>query len=137
MIDAMASLHTRLREGKWADLGNGVGTYGPFLALVPPEKLAVLTIHEAVNAVVKAGNAGVPLTTLLMNVAEAVRTEVCVGGGGRGRWGMRGFVCFACAGRGVWDGERVWEREIGGMGGFVCFACGNRGVGDWERNWVW
>lgn len=76
MIDAMESLHQRLREGRWADLGNGVGTYGPFLALVPPEKLAVLTIHEVVNMVLKFGNAGVPVPTLLMAVAEAVRTEV-------------------------------------------------------------
>ncbi len=87
MIAAMESLHHRLREGKWADLGNGVGTYGPFLALVPPEKLAVLTIHEVVNAVVKHGNAGVPLATLLMGIAEAVRTEVC---GWVGGWVRRG-----------------------------------------------
>lgn len=91
MIDAMESLHHRLREGKWADLGNGVGTYGPFLALVPPEKLAVLTIHEVVNAVVKHGNAGVPLASLLMNIAEAVRTEVC-----------KLYVCVCVGGGGCW-----------------------------------
>lgn len=88
MIDAVESLHRRLREGRWADLGNGVGTYGPFLALVPPEKLAVLTIHEVVNMVLKFGNAGLPVPTLLMAIAEAVRTEVRVYGRCRGHVGL-------------------------------------------------
>ena len=76
MITAMEVLHCKLREGKWADLGNGVGTYGPFLALVSPEKLAVLTIHETINLIVRHGNQGVPLALLLLHIADAVRTEV-------------------------------------------------------------
>jgi DNA-directed RNA polymerase len=76
MITAMEVLHCKLREGKWADLGNGVGTYGPFLALVSPEKLAVLTIHETINFIIRHGNQGVPLAMLLIHIADAVRTEV-------------------------------------------------------------
>jgi len=76
MITAMEVLHCKLREGKWADLGNGVGTYGPFLALVSPEKLAVLTIHETINFIIRHGNQGVPLAMLLLHIADAVRTEV-------------------------------------------------------------
>jgi len=72
----MEVLHCKLREGKWADLGNGVGTYGPFLALVSPEKLAVLTIHETINFIIRHGNQGVPLAMLLLHIADAVRTEV-------------------------------------------------------------
>ncbi len=76
MITAMEVLHQKLKEGKWADLGNGVGTYGPFLSLVSPEKLAVITIHETINCIIKHGNHGVPLAMILLQIAEAVRTEV-------------------------------------------------------------
>jgi len=76
MIEAMTALHAKLREGKWSDLGNGVGTYGPFLILVPPDKLAVITVNETVNLILRHGNQGVPLTMLLLHIADAVRTEV-------------------------------------------------------------
>ena len=78
MINAMEALQQRLKRGEWAELGNGVGTYGPFLSLVAPDKLAVVAIHEVVNLVVKYGNAGVPLANVLMNMGEAIRTEVRV-----------------------------------------------------------
>lgn len=38
--------------------------YGPSLLLLPAEKLAVITLDECVNSILRVGNTGVQLTTL-------------------------------------------------------------------------
>lgn len=100
-IRAMEALQHRLKQGQWAELGNGVGTYGPFLSLVAPDKLAVLAIHEVVNLVVKNGNTGVPLASLLINMGEAVRTEV------RSTWMCLSVERFVAAALACLDGRLI------------------------------
>lgn len=38
--------------------------YGPSLLLLPAEKLAVITLDECVNSILRVGNTGVQLTAL-------------------------------------------------------------------------
>lgn len=52
------------------------GTYGPIFDLLPPKKLAVIVAHETVNACIKAGNEGLQLTRLLLQIGDAVQLEV-------------------------------------------------------------
>jgi len=52
------------------------GTYGPLLMLLPPNKLAVMVMHETVNSCIKASNDGVPLTRLMVQIGELVELEV-------------------------------------------------------------
>lgn len=53
-----------------------VGTYGPFLLLLPPKTLAVIAMHTTVNTLVREGNHGVPLTRVLYQIGAAVQVEV-------------------------------------------------------------
>jgi hypothetical protein len=100
MTQAVRGLQEQLRSGNWANMrGAGehlhcavricdivmsepvvvlvwTGTYGPLVLLLPPEKLAVITMHETVNMCLKLGNGGATLTSLLMEVGDQVQLEV-------------------------------------------------------------
>jgi len=43
---------------------------------LPPNKLAVMVMHETVNSCIKASNDGVPLTRLMVQIGELVELEV-------------------------------------------------------------
>ena len=55
--------------------GTDRATYGPYLVLLPPEKLAVITMHEVMSMVLGAAGS-VPFTSLAARVGQAVQAEV-------------------------------------------------------------
>ena len=52
--------------------------YGPLLLLLPPQKLAVITMHTTVNAVISNGNEGATFTNVITAIGNAVRAELGV-----------------------------------------------------------
>ena len=50
--------------------------YGGYLLLLPPEKLAVIVLHEVLGMALAAGNAGVRFTRAAIAVGQAVRAEI-------------------------------------------------------------
>ena len=50
--------------------------YGPFLVLVPPEKLAIITLSTALNCVLRTGNLGEKLVRVAFEIASTVEAEV-------------------------------------------------------------
>jgi len=50
--------------------------YGPFLASTSPDKLAVITIHTAINSCTASGDRGASFARLAKDIADAVQTQV-------------------------------------------------------------
>jgi len=56
----------------------GANRYGPFLCALQPEKLAIITTHEATMVALKKGGGGATLMSMAMKIGEAVEAEVNV-----------------------------------------------------------
>jgi DNA-directed RNA polymerase, mitochondrial len=75
LVQALGQELNRIKEGKG---GQNRDVYGPVLCLLPLEKMAVITIDFAVNAIMKSNNSGVPVTALTKSLANMIETEVNV-----------------------------------------------------------
>lgn len=54
---------------------NGRNTYGPFLLLLPPEKLAIITINTVLNTVLRSHNAGGVVSQMSIDISDIIQTE--------------------------------------------------------------
>lgn len=50
--------------------------YGPYLLLLPVEKIAVIALDTTISSILRSGNAGVPTTTLTAEIGGLIETEV-------------------------------------------------------------
>jgi DNA-directed RNA polymerase len=50
--------------------------YGAYLVLLPPEKLAVIVLHEVLGMALAGGSIGVRFTRAAVSVGQAVRAEL-------------------------------------------------------------
>ena len=71
------------------EVGMDRTVYGPPLLLLPAEKLAVITLEEAVNCVLKSANSGVTLTYLARRIGDLVEAEVSIINLKKGKAGLR------------------------------------------------
>lgn len=56
----------------------GANAYGPFLCTLQPEKLAIITIHEAAMYALKTGGDGCTLMKMALKIGNAIEAEVNV-----------------------------------------------------------
>jgi DNA-directed RNA polymerase len=49
--------------------------YGPYLMLLPPEKIAVIGLNSTVNLILKSANQGVQVTTLSRAIGELIQSS--------------------------------------------------------------
>jgi len=72
------------------DSGIDRHVYGPFLLLMSAQKLAVITMHEALGMALRSGTVGVTFTSAAVQIGKAVHTEAhlqVLQGGGKGSGG--------------------------------------------------
>jgi len=60
------------------DKNKGANKYGPFLCTLQPEKLAIITTHEASMYALKMGGSGATLMKMALMIGDAVEAEVNV-----------------------------------------------------------
>ena len=53
----------------------GRSVYGPLLMLLPPEKLAIITINTVLNAILRSHNAGGYVQSIVVDIADTIQTE--------------------------------------------------------------
>ena len=69
------ALNEEVRLAKEGVSGTDRTIYGPVLCIVPVEKLAVITIHATMNAVLANQNTGAAVARLTKDIAASVQTE--------------------------------------------------------------
>jgi mannitol-specific phosphotransferase system IIBC component len=53
--------------------------YGPYLLLLPVEKLAVIVLDTTLNGILQIQNQGIPLVKAAIDIADLLEAEVRVG----------------------------------------------------------
>ena len=115
-----------VRSGGNADRSS----YGPLLTLLPPDKLTVIVMHEALNLLLHAGGSA-RAVSMCVRVSEAVQTEVAMARlkhKDRREWGKLAAQMQPGAGGGGPDSPLAGDGASGG-------ASGNASVGQ-LRNMV-
>lgn len=63
--------------------------YGPYLMLLPPEKIAVIGLNSAVNLILKSANQGVQVATLSKAIGELIQSELYLFKLNKGKLGLK------------------------------------------------
>lgn len=82
-------IDAEIRRIEKKEVGMDRTIYGPPLLLLPPEKLAVITLEESLNTILKSGNSGVTLTYLARRIGDLVEAEVSIINLQKGKAGLR------------------------------------------------
>ena len=82
-------IDAEIRRIEKKEVGMDRTVYGPPLLLLPPEKLAVITLEESLNTILKSANSGVTLTYLARRIGDLVEAEVSIINLQKGKAGLR------------------------------------------------
>jgi DNA-directed RNA polymerase len=71
-----AALNEEIRLIESGVSGEDRSKYGPYLLLLPVHQIAILALDTTVSAILRSGNAGVPTTSLTLEIGNLIETEV-------------------------------------------------------------